>query len=202
MLSNSSKNERKQMEVEQELAMSCECEECGTGIDCSSAVTFDFVVLVRQGNVPSNGTNVPIFIEENCLKCVREQCYLNVGVSTPCAQPATIPCKVCLNRYRYVGCIKYLANIPRAGGGFYCFSGCECIDRVRCFTCSNVCLPCPPQSGFIASGPTGTVIATQVITVNFVAVTVRVTLTLTSPCTTGAGLTEDDEQLTSCECHD
>lgn len=172
-------------EAEQEIAIGCECEACGTDVDCSSTITFDFVTLVRQGAVPENGVNVPIFIEENCLKCVKEQCYLDVGVSTPCNEPATIPCEVCLNRYRYVGCIKYLANIPRSGGsggGFTCFSGCECIDRVRCFTCADVCLPCPPASGFIASGPTATVLASLGINNEFAAVTVRVTLTLTSPC--------------------
>ena len=100
MISNFLKNRIKERQVEQEFAMSCECETCGIDVDCSSTVTFDFVTLVRQGNVPSNGTNVPIFIEENCLKCVTDQCYLNVGVSTPCNEPATIPCTVCLNRYR------------------------------------------------------------------------------------------------------
>ena len=36
--------------------------------------------LVVQGTAPEVGTNVPIIINENCLKCVRDQYSVDVNV--------------------------------------------------------------------------------------------------------------------------
>jgi hypothetical protein len=185
MLLNVLNNKIKEVQAQQELAMGCSCEECEETSNCDNLVEFFFTVFVRTPVAPV-GTVVPIFITDNNLTCVREQCSVEVEVPNPCEPTgAPIPCSACLNRYRYVGCIDYSANIPLAtpNAFFTCFSDCELIDRIRCYSCADVCFPCPPANGFIARGPAATIWdINTVLGTPFFQVTVRVRLTLTSPC--------------------
>jgi hypothetical protein len=171
------------VQVQQEIAMGCSCEGCGTA-DCDNLVEFFFTVFTTDTVAPV-GTVVPIRIVEENLTCAREQCFVETTVPNPCNPALDIPCRACLNRYRYVGCIEYACNIPLAEGGFFiCSSDCEFIDRIRCFSCSDVCFPCPPAAGFIGRGPAASIWDINIVPgTPFFQVTVRVRLTLTSPCT-------------------
>lgn len=179
-------NNLEEPEAKDELAMGCACEPCEDSSDCSSTVTFTFKACMR-GPAPDPGTFVPIeFLQDN-LKCVTERCQAMVQVPDPCNpndSTKKIPCKVCLNRYRYVGSIKFLANIPRKNRDVSaCFSGCELIDKVRCFSCADDCKTCPPAGGFIKPGFTAVVDSVDCTAGDLAIVTVKVTLELTSPCT-------------------
>lgn len=195
MLSEVLNNKIREFQAEEELAMGCACEACGTGVDCNGTVTFSFTTCAR-GPIPANNTVVPIEIISTDLRCVREQCNVNVDVPNPCTggTPAKIPCRACLNRYRYIGCISFIANIPRtpAGAVTACFQGCQFIDRIRCFTCADTCLTCPPAGRFIATGPTAKITNSTSLEGGLFAVTVSVTLTLTSPCATASDLASDE----------
>lgn len=172
-------------EVPNELAMGCACEPCEATADCSSTVTFTFQTCMR-GPAPDVGTFVPIEFLENNLTCVIERCHAMVQVPDPCnpTDPTRkIPCTVCLNRYRYVGSIDFIANIPRKGREvFACFSGCKLIDKIRCYSCADDCRPCPPAAGFILPGGTAQVASVNCTSGDLAIVTVTVTLNLTNPC--------------------
>jgi len=173
-----------------EIAMGCCCEACTSPVDCSNVVTFTFQTCTSTTSVPPIGTIVPIAIVENNLRCVVERCFVDgAEIPDPCNPDNTFTCSVCLNRFRYIGCISFIANIPIPGTRlFSCFSGCELIDRIRCFNCADVCPtpPCPPAGGFIASGPTAVISAlNRCPNTGLAVITVTVTLTLTSPCTNG-----------------
>lgn len=193
MLSDVLINKIKELQAQEELAMGCACEACGTSVDCNGTVNFTFTTCAR-GPIPANGTRVPLEIVSTDLRCVREECFVNVNVPNPCGG-SSIPCKSCLNRYRYIGCISFIANIPRTTGTVTsCFQGCQFIDRIRCFTCADTCLTCPPAGGFIATGPTATITSSTDLGGGLFSVTVSVTLTLTSPCTATAGLDAETEE--------
>lgn len=194
MLSEVLNNKIREFQAEEELAMGCACEACGTAVDCNGTITFSFTTCAR-GPIPANGTVVPIEILAQDFRCVREQCFVNVNVPNPCTggTPTNIPCRACLNRYRYIGCLNYIANIPRTNSTVnVCFQGCQFIDRIRCYTCADTCLTCPPAGGFIASGPTATIASRTDLGGGLFAVTVNVTLTLTSPCATADDLASDE----------
>jgi hypothetical protein len=165
--------------------MGCSCEECETTSDCSNLVEFFFTVFTTDVVAPV-GTVVPIRIIEENLACVREQCSAEVEVPNPCEPTGTpIPCRACLNRYRYVGCIEYACNIPLAPPStfFICSANTEFIDRIRCYSCADVCFPCPPEGRFIQRGPAASIWDINIVPgTPFFQVTVRVRLTLTSPC--------------------
>ncbi|MEW9097008.1 MAG: hypothetical protein AB2417_18180 [Clostridiaceae bacterium] len=179
-------NKIDETEAKDELAMGCACEPCEASSDCSSTVTFTFTTCIK-GPAPDPNTNVPIEAVDNNLRCVTERCQAMVQVPDPCNPndpTKRIPCKVCLNRFRYVGCINFLANIPRKDKTVSaCFSGCQLIDKIRCYSCADDCKTCPPAGGFIVSGPSAKVISSVSVGNDIFAVTVEVTLTLTSPCT-------------------
>lgn len=184
MLSEVLNNKIREFQAEEELAMGCACEACGTAVNCSGTVNFTFTTCAR-GPIAAIGTTVPLEIISQDFRCVREQCFVDVNVPNPCTggTPANIPCRACLNRYRYIGCLNYIANIPRTGSSVTaCFQGCQFIDRIRCYTCADTCLTCPPAGRFIASGPTATITSRTELGGGLFAVTVTVTLTLTSPC--------------------
>lgn len=166
-----------------ELAMGCDCEPCDTP-DCRSTITFEFQTCIKDP-APMVGANVPIEVSNENLRCVIDKCSVDVEVPDPCTQSGKIPCNVCLNRYSYIGCIEFLANIPRRNKTVTaCFSGCELIDSVRCFSCPDVCFPCPPQTGFISGTPTAKVKEVCTSCTGISIVKVEVSVTLTKPCPT------------------
>lgn len=187
MLSDVLNDKIRELQAQQELAMGCCCNECETTADCGNEVTFYFATSTTA-TPPMVGDTVNLEVVENNLRCVRENCYVMEEVTPPCGDP--FECQVCLSRFRYVGCIKYLCNIPTGNELVSCFNGCEFIDRIRCYTCANDCeTQCPTdQDGFIDGDITATVTAVTPIldpndNVLLYVVTVSVTFDLTSPCT-------------------
>jgi len=176
------------VQAEDEIAMGCCCQPCpepGPG-DCRDNVSFTITTVVR-GIVPEDGI-VNIFIEDtSCLQCIKDKCSVDVEVPNPCpGEPRRIPCTACLNRYRYVGCVKYSANfsVNPAGTFFTCFRDCLCIDSVRCYDCEDCTINrCPTDPNGFITGYSAEILGSSVIPgTDFSRVRFRITLTLSRPC--------------------
>jgi len=188
MLFNYLNKKVKNVQAEDEIAMGCCCQPCPTpdpDFDCLNVIEFDITTVVR-GTVPADG-NMRISIEDTCLNCIKDKCFVDVMVTNPCGGPR-IPCTACLTSYRYVGCIKYNANFPLEGGNtFTCFRDCLCVNSIRCYACEECTTNnCPTtQEGFITNIQaeiTNSVPVTGAPDFSLVSFTIR--LRLTKPCVT------------------
>lgn len=189
MLLNIIEKKLEEFRVEQELVPSHSIKQPDNSQDYTPEITFDFIALVRQENVPDTNTNVPLIsILENNLKCVVEQHSLVIDIPTPCGT-GVINCPVYLNRFKYVGSIKVALNIPLKGTKspyYQYFSDYVLIDSVRCYTSGNGYGSCPTSiEEFVKVDSINVVITTvgNTQTFGYVPVTMRLTLSLTNPCT-------------------
>lgn len=189
MLLNIIEKKVEEFRVEQELIPSHVIKESDNSQDYTPEITFDFIALVRQENAPDTNTNVPLIsILENNLKCVVEQYSVVADIPNPCGT-GVINCPVYLNKFKYVGSIKVALNIPlkcTKSPYYQYFSDYVLIDSVRCYTSSDDSGSCPTSIEEFVKVDSIKVITTTVgntQTFGYVPVTMRLTLSLTNPCT-------------------
>ncbi|GIM28043.1 hypothetical protein CPJCM30710_07090 [Clostridium polyendosporum] len=189
--------------IQNEIAMGCCCEPCDPvrPPDCSNSVPFQCTIIVPAiFNLPLPPPQdlsrfVSIAWNDDCLECIMDKCELNAIVDDPCRPGTPLPdCKACVKRFRYVGCIKFIACLspitgegPSTTGGVTipnstaCASGtcCVCVNQVICFTCDCDDM-CP--SGNLISGYTITsAIPTRVCENNVICVSGTFNF-VTTPC--------------------
>lgn len=169
-------------QAEQELAMGCAVEPSEETVDCSPVVTYSFTVPVRAEFVPPVGSPVLLRILENSLRCVVEEHYVeNVPVKTP--RGDTLYCRVCLNRFKYVGYISYLLNIPSADAIYMHHQVIQPVERIRCYTFGDNYDKIRPEALIDPNNPP----RAEVTSVSppeggFAIATITIRLTLTNPC--------------------
>lgn len=157
--------------IQDEIAMGCSCQPCDEDVVCTNSVPFNCTIVVPSIfalPIPGPGQTLADFIRiawnDDCLHCVMDNCELSATVENPCG--GTIECPVCVKRFRYIGCIKFIACLsPITGEGpstppgrgrnsTACASGtcCACVDQVICFTCD--CTDMCPTTGNLVTGYT------------------------------------------------
>lgn len=190
--------------IQDEIAMGCSCQSCDGDVVCTNSVPFNCAIIVPSIftlPTPKPGQDLSSFISiawnDNRLECVMDNCELSATVTDPC-NGGTIPgCTVCVKRFRYIGCIKFIACLspirgegPSTPPGFganstACASGtcCVCVNQVICFTCD--CNDMCPTTGNLVTGYTITsATQTPVCDNNVICVSGTFNFTTPTPCGT------------------
>jgi hypothetical protein len=182
MLSHNISRKTRDVQAEQELAMGCTCEDCEETVDCSPIVTYSFTVPVRAEFAPPVGSPVLLRILENSLRCVVEEHYVeDVPVKTP--RGDTLSCRVCLNRFKYVGYISYLLNIPSTDTIYMHHQVIQPVERIRCYTFGDNYDKIRPENLLDPKNPPkAEVSAVSPPEGGYSIATITISLTLTNPC--------------------